>query len=319
MKDGHRIVLSANIELPGEAEQVRYYGAHGVGLFRSEYLFLDKKELPSEEEQAAGYLHAAETLRPDPVVIRTLDVGGDKLLPAAQTPDEVNPFMGWRAIRFCLDRTEIFKTQLRAILRASIHKNVKIMYPMISCHLEVIRANQLLEECKRELEQEGVSFDPHIETGALIEIPGAALIADLIAPHVQFFSLGTNDLVQYTMAVDRLNDHVAHLYQPTHKAVLRLISEVTGAAARFGLPVSLCGEMAADPCLVPLVIGLGVTELSVTPSQAPLVKDVVRGISYKQAAQLAREALELQSPQEILARCEALLKKTAPEILELLK
>ena len=316
--DGHRIILSANIEGSEEVDAVLEFGAEGIGLFRSEYLYLSKHRLVDEEEQAQVYEEVAARLAPAPVIIRTLDIGGDKYFPDAENAHEPNPFLGCRSIRLSFVYPEHFKAQLRALLRASRHGNVKIMYPMISNVHEVIRANELLEEAKADLDREGVPFDHDIEVGAMIEIPSAALTADIIAEHVKFFSIGTNDLVQYTLAVDRVNERVAYLYEPTHPAVLRLIQQTVEAAHRHGIWVGLCGEMAADPLLTPLLLGLGMDELSVAPSAVPLVKDAVRSIKQKDAAKMAEMALGCKSADEVLRYGRRMLKEVAPEILELI-
>ena len=286
-------------------------------MFRTEYLYLAQKGLPSEDDQAAIYTKVAAELAPGPAVIRTLDLGGDKFLSQLKTPAEINPFMGWRAIRFCLAQPEIFKTQLRAILRASIHENVKIMYPMISNLDELLRANALLEECKQELAEKKIPFNPVIDIGIMIEVPSAALTAHLLAPHVSFFSLGTNDLVQYTLAVDRVNERIAYLYEPTHPAILRLIKNTIDVGHEHGIWTGICGEMAGNPLLVPLLIGLGVDEFSVSPSSVLLVKDVIRKLRYSQAEELAEAVMASGTGSDVMSRCRALVKEIAPEILEL--
>jgi phosphotransferase system enzyme I (PtsI) len=317
-KDGYLVPITANIELLEELEAVGARGAKGIGLFRTEFLFLNGSEqLPDEEEQAKAYMEAAESQYPSPVVIRTLDLGADKLPAGLEIPDELNPFLGDRAIRLCLSNPDLFKTQLRAILRASVHENVRMMYPMISCVSEVMDANTLLRQCMMELSREGVPFNQDLQIGTMIEVPSAALIADLIAPHVSFFSLGTNDLIQYTMAVDRGNENVAHLYKPTHMAIIRLIDHVVKVSHKYGLWTCVCGQMAADPILVPLLVGLGVDELSVSPSQAPLIKDVVRKLHYSGSIELAQKALVSNSAEHVEKVCREMIQKIAPEVLEL--
>lgn len=316
-KDGTRIVLSANTEGLEEMDTVLEYGAEGVGLFRSEYLHLAKNELVSEEEQTEVYCKIASSLAPAPVIIRTLDLGGDKFFTDEGFGREANPFLGCRSIRFSLLHPELFKSQLRAILRASASGNVKIMYPMISNADEVVQANVLLDSAKEELRKEGVPFDEKIEVGVMIEIPSAALTADIIAQHVQFFSLGTNDLIQYTLAVDRVNEKVAYLYQPTHPAVLKLIKQTIDAGHRNGIWVGLCGEMAGDPILTPLLLGMGVDELSVAPLSVPLVKDAVRSVEITRCRALVEEALQCDAADKVLELCRKLTAEIAPELLEL--
>lgn len=318
-KDGHRVVLSANIELLDEAGDVAKYGAEGVGLFRSEYLYIARESLPTEEDQLEAYRGVASRLAPQPVIIRTMDLGGDKFASTIKMSPEVNPFLGFRAIRFCLAQPAIFKTQLRAILRASAHGKVLIMYPMISNVGEVIRANAILEECKAELRVEAIPFDEAIQVGVMIEIPSAALTADIISKHVSFFSMGTNDLVQYTLAVDRVNDRVAHLYEPTHPAVLRLMKTTIKAAHARGIWVGVCGQMAGDPLMTLLLLGLGIDELSMAPASVPAVKDLIRGATLVQAKRLAQTALRAESASEVLNACRELTAQVAPEILELIK
>lgn len=316
-REGYEVMLSANIETPADTASVLEHGAQGVGLFRTEYLYLSRAELPSEEVQYAAYEEVARVVAPHVTIIRTLDLGGDKFLSHMKMPDELNPFMGWRAIRFCLNQQELFKTQLRAILRASVHENVKLMYPMVSNVDEVIQANKLLEECKDELRKRGVPFNENIEVGVMIEVPSAALTADLIAPYVSFFSLGTNDLVQYTLAVDRINERVAYLYDPTHPAIVKLIKNTVDVAHENGIWVGICGEVAGNPTIVPLLIGLGVDEFSMTPAAIPLVKHVVRNLRYVDAEKMARKALLCETGADVLALCREWVEHTVPEILDL--
>ena len=310
--DGKQIVLSANIEQIGDLEAVKFHGAEGVGLFRTEYLFINRESLPTEEEQYQVYRRLAAELKPQPVIIRTLDLGGDKFLSHLKLPVEMNPFLGWRAIRFCLQEREIFRAQLRAILRASTEANVKLMFPMISGLGELEQANALLEEYKAELLVEKIPFDAKIRAGAMIEIPSAAVAADTLARRCQFFSLGTNDLIQYSLAVDRLNEKIAHLYEPTHPAVVRLIQWTADAAHRAGIWCGLCGEMASDPALTPLLLGLGVDELSTAPSLVPQIKFLIRRLKMQDAKALADFALNCESGKEILDRSQALAKLAAP-------
>jgi phosphotransferase system enzyme I (PtsI) len=317
-RDGHRITLSANVEGPDEVDAVLRYGAEGVGLFRSEYLFLTAGGGVDEDTQARAYAAVAGRLAPAPVIVRTMDVGGDKVFTRGQYEREANPFLGCRSIRLSLLFPEPFKAQLRAILRANTEGNVRIMYPMISNVDEVRRANELLEEAKTELVESGVQFERDTEVGIMIETPGAAMTADVLAREVDFFSIGTNDLVQYTLAVDRVNERVAYLYEPTHPGVLRLIQQSIEAGHRHGIWVGLCGEMAADPMLVPLLLGLGVDELSVAPAAVPLVKDAVRTVRFERARELAATALQCRTGVEVLSHCRKLTREVAPELLELI-
>jgi len=310
--DGVSVSLLANIERADEVTLISDYNAAGVGLYRSEYLYLDTGRIPTEEEQTLAYTRVAETLAPQPVTIRTLDLGGDKLIGggggglqffASHKEKEENPFLGFRAIRLCLEYTEMFKDQLRAILRASAHGNVRLMYPMISGAEELDRANALLEECKAELRAAGVAFDEALPVGAMIEIPSAAMTADVLAQKCAFFSIGTNDLIQYLLAIDRVNDRIAHLYEPTHPAVLRMLRHIIDEARAANLSVSLCGEVGGDPVLAPLLIGLGIDSLSMTPPLIPAVRYVVRNLTMQQARELADRALALSDPKAIHALC----------------
>lgn len=312
--DGTRITLSANIEHPSDVEMVREYGAEGVGLFRTEYLFIHRDTLPTEEEQYEAYAAVARGLKPNPVLIRTLDLGGDKFLTQLKVPEEMNPFLGWRAIRFCLEEKEIFSAQLRAILRASAHGDIRMMYPMISGVGEMDEANALVEECKAQLTQEGVEFNQDMEIGAMIEIPSAVMVADDLAKRAKFFSIGTNDLIQYSLAVDRMNERIAHLYQPTHPAILNLIRLTVEAAERNGIWAGVCGEMAHDPALVPLLLGLGIKELSAATPSIPNIKYLIRNLDLNEAKELATEALKLESSAEILERSTAMARRIAPDL-----
>jgi len=314
--DGKFIHLSANIEDQQDIEAVLAHGAEGVGLFRTEYLFISRESLPTEEEQYQSYRKVAAALKPNPVIIRTLDLGGDKFASHLQLAQEVNPFLGWRAIRFCLAQPELFRAQLRAILRASAEGNVKMMYPMISGLDELSRANALVDQCRAELRAEGLPFDEKMEIGAMIEIPSAALIADALASRVKFFSIGSNDLIQYTLAADRTNEKVSHLYEPTHPAIIRLIKMTVEAAHQHGIWVGVCGEIAGDPVLAPLLIGLGVDELSAAPPVVAQVKYIVRRLRLTEAQALAEFALHCESPVEIHARCRELARETAPSLFE---
>ena len=313
--DGAHIVLSANIELPDEMEDVADNGAEGVGLFRSEFLFLHGDSMPDEETQFQSYRNVAERCQPHSVIIRTLDIGGDKDFSKLGFPTEANPFLGCRAIRFCLQNLEIFKTQLRAILRASVYGDVKIMYPMVSGITEFREANAVLAECKDELRGEGVPFDDDVEVGITIEIPSAALTADLIAREADFFSIGTNDLIQYTIAVDRVNDRIAHLYKPTHPSILRLIRMTVDAARANNIWVGVCGEMAGDILLTPLLLGLGIEELSTSPGLVPRVKKAVQSLDLPACQEMVGRALGSTSAAEILELTSALARERYGELL----
>jgi len=313
--DGRHIVLSANIELPNEVEAAPRNGAEGIGLYRTEFLYLNRTTLPSEEEQYATYRKVAEQVQPHPLIIRTFDLGGDKLAGALDADDELNPFLGHRAIRFSLERVDIFKAQLRAIIRASAVGNVKVMFPMISGLDELNRALAVFHECKTELHKEGQTFDPKTEVGAMIEIPSAAMCAERLAREIDFFSIGTNDLIQYAIAVDRTNERVAHLYEPTHPAVVRLLKMVADAAHAHKIWVGVCGEMAGDLALTPLLLGLGMDELSVGASLVPRVKRAVQSLSHSECQKLVGEIMELDTSSAILARCTDLAQARYGEVL----
>jgi phosphotransferase system enzyme I (PtsI) len=310
--DGHRIELSANIEFEEEIPSTHSQGAKGVGLFRTEYLFFEKVN-PSEEEQYTFYNSIIERIYPESVIIRTVDIGGDKVFPD-ETSAEANPFLGWRAVRFCLSRKDFFKTQLKAILRASVKKNVKIMFPMVSGVEEIRECKRLLDEAKSELKRLELPFDEGIEIGIMIEIPSAALMADLLAPEVDFFSIGSNDLTQYTVAVDRGNENVAHLFDHLHPSVLRLIKRVVEEAHKHSIWVGVCGEMSGDPVAVPVLIGFGVDELSTNPVDILKVKDIIRSLTMEEARQLASKSLSFATSGEVRSFLTAEIIQRIPKI-----
>ena len=314
--DGKHIILSANIGQPSDVAAVKESGGEGVGLFRTEYLFLNRETLPTEDEQYKAYRDVAAALKPDPVVIRTLDLGGDKFAANIHMPSEMNPFLGWRAIRFCLEEKEIFRSQLRAILRASVEGNIKMMYPMVSCINEFEDANAMVEEYRAELDREGVPYDRNMEIGVMIEIPAAALIAENLGKRARFFSIGTNDLIQYSLAVDRLNEKIAHLYEPAHPAILNLIHLTAKAGKKNGIWTGVCGEMASDLSMVPLLLGLGVDELSVAPAYLAQVKFLIRHLDHSEAVELADWARQCESGREILRRAQEFARRVAPSLFD---
>lgn len=311
--DGARLTVAANIDDPADVPAVQESGAEGVGLFRTEFLFLNAATPPDEEAQFQAYRSVAAALAPAAVVLRTLDLGGDKL-PGGERTAEQNPFLGWRAIRISLSEPALFRTQLRAILRASAHGRIKLMFPMISSLEEWRSARAQLDDCRSELRREGLPFDEGMEVGTMIEVPAAALIADQLAAEVDFFSLGTNDLTQYTLAVDRLNPRVAHLHAPTHPAVVRLIRRTVEAARAHGRWVGVCGEAAGDPAVIPLLVGLGVDELSATPAVVPAAKFLLRRLRRDESVSLAESVLNCGTAGEILAASKALARESAPEL-----
>jgi len=316
--DGRHVVLSANIELPSELDAVLASGAEGIGLFRTEFLFLDKAQPPSEDEQYEAYKLVAERCQPHGVIIRTLDVGGDKLMHLPDQPDEDNPFLGRRAIRLCLAQPDLFKPQLRAILRASAHGKVRIMFPMVTRMEDLRAAKALLEDCKKELAAADTPFNALLEVGTMIEVPAAALIADQLAREVQFFSVGTNDLVQYTLAVDRGNETITHLYQPTHPAVLRLLAMAARSAHQHGIWIGVCGEMASEMHLIPLLVGFGIDELSVATAAVPRVKKAVQSLDAKECGELASRAAAMDDPQKIDNLFRDFAQKLYPDLLDTL-
>jgi phosphotransferase system enzyme I (PtsI) len=314
--DGRVITLSANIEFLEELHQVRESGAKGVGLYRTEFLLLNGNEMPDENEQEAAYQRVAKAVDGEIVIIRTLDAGGDKLPIEPLTEPEPNPFLGWRGIRVSLSRPAMFRDQLRAILRASAHGKLAVMFPLVSGLSELLRAREMLNRCMDELSSEGIAFNEKIPVGVMIEVPSAAVCADLLAPHVDFFSIGTNDLIQYTVAVDRVNPHVADLYRPTHPAVIRLIKRTVEAGEAQGIWTGVCGEMAGDIRLTPLLLGLGVEELSVSPKTLPKVGQVIRSLNYGQCHALAENALRESRSQRILDMSLELAKRCYPDLLD---
>jgi phosphoenolpyruvate-protein phosphotransferase (PTS system enzyme I) len=297
--DGKTVEINANIEFPDEVPSVKLHGAEGIGLYRTEFFYMNRKDLPSEEEHFEAYKFVAEQMKPYPVIIRTMDLGGDKFLSQFKLPYEMQPFLGWRAIRFCLARPEIFKVQLRAILRASAHGNLKLMYPMISGIEELKQANKILEEVKAELRKDKLTFNDKIEVGVMIEVPSAAMTADILTTEADFFSIGTNDLIQYSLAVDRGNEKVAYLYEPAHPAVLRLIKNIIESGHKTGIKVGMCGEMASEPNLALILLGMGLDEFSIPPQVIPELKYMIRSVAYKEAQEIAVEALSLSTGREV--------------------
>ena len=306
--DGRRITLAANIEFHHEIPSVISHGSEGVGLYRTEYLYMNRASLPTEEEQYEAYRKVAQTMHPHSVIIRTLDLGGDKFASTLDIPHEINPYMGWRAIRFCLTRKDIFRTQLRAILRASAHGDVKIMYPFVSNISEVRICRELLNEAMTELNKENVPFDKNLKVGIMIEIPSAALASDVLAREVDFFSIGTNDLIQYVLAIDRVNEKVAYLYEPAHPAIIRLLDMVIRNGHKHNIWVGSCGEMAADPKMAILLVGMGIDEISASPMALPKIKKAIRLVKYTDAQEIAKQALSFQTGKEIEQFLSAKLK-----------
>jgi phosphotransferase system enzyme I (PtsI) len=310
--DGFSINLLANIEIVEEVSSVLDYGAEGIGLFRTEFLYLNKKELPKEKELFEIFKKATQQVAPHPVTIRTLDIGGDKFISHVDVADEMNPAMGLRAIRFCLKETKIFKTQLRAILRASAYGKIKIMFPMISCITEVRMIKKLIKEVKKELKKQNKPFDPKIKIGIMVEVPSAAIIADLLAKEVDFFSIGTNDLIQYALAIDRVNEQVSYLYEPLHPSILRLLKNIIDSAHKNGITVALCGEMAGENIYLPVLLGLGVDEMSMNPVAILEVKRILRSISYKKCKHITNRLLSYSTVGEIKTFLKKETKKMFP-------
>jgi phosphoenolpyruvate-protein phosphotransferase (PTS system enzyme I) len=310
--DGHRISIQGNIEFAKEVDEVLACGGEGIGLYRTEFLLSDPSKVPDEDMHLTAYRDAVERLAGRVLTIRTFDFGADKMTPDPRGVGEQNPFLGFRSIRLCFDRLDLFKPQLRAILRASAWGPIRIMFPMISCLGELRRARDLLDEARAELDVEGLPYDPRLKVGIMIEIPSAALMADRMAREVDFFSIGTNDLIQYTLAVDRVNERVAPLYQPANPAILRLISEVAEVGRDRGVEVAICGEIAGETLYTVLLLGLGIRELSVTPKSIPLLKRVIRSITVEAARGVAQEAAKIDDPAKVEAHIEEVMRDLLP-------
>lgn len=314
--DGQKITVKANMELLEEVAAVRDLGGEGIGLYRTEFLYLRSKGLPGEEELFEDYREVAEIMFPGPVTIRTLDLGGDKFASALDIAPEMNPALGLRAIRFCLKEPEIFKSQLRAILRASAYGNVQLMFPMISGLQELLDTKEIVGQVKDELDREKIEYAQDIKMGIMIEIPAAVTMADVLARHVDFFSIGTNDLIQYALGIDRINEHVAYMYQPFHPAILRMIQKVVNAARDAGIGVSLCGQMAGDPLCVPILLGLGIDELSMNARSIPLIKMITRSLSMEEARADFENVMRLNTATEVRTYISERMKTLVPELEE---
>ena len=311
-KDGRRVELSANIELEQELEFIRFQGADGIGLYRSETLLIGKESFPSEEEQFVVYKNLADSMYPKPVIIRTFDIGGDKMM--AQSIQENNPVLGWRGIRVLLDKEELFLDQLRAILRASTRKNLRVMFPMISSIKEVRRAKVILDRARADLRSRKMPFDDRMAIGAMVEVPSAAVVAEDLAKEVDFLSIGTNDLIQYLLAVDRSNDVVSDLYDEFHPAVVRFLRRIIERGKKGKVWVGMCGEMAGDPLATVLLLGLGLDEFSVVPRVLPEIKKIIRSVSYKEARKLAKHVLTLDTEDDIRQHLVSYMQKTIPDV-----
>lgn len=314
--DGHVVELVGNIGSPADVEGVHKNGGKGVGLYRTEFLYMNSDVMPDEETQFEAYKAVIESFGGDPVIIRTLDIGGDKKLPYLPLEEEMNPFLGFRAVRLCFREVDMFKTQLRAILRASVFGKALVMFPMISGVAEVRQAKGILKECMAELDEKGIAYDKELKVGVMIEIPSAAVTADIIAKEVDFFSIGTNDLCQYTLAVDRMNQEVSYLYNPLHPAILRLVKNVIDASHKHdGKFTGMCGEMAGDPVATLILLGLGLDEFSMSASSIPQVKKIIRSVSFADAKAIAEEALNLETGEEIRALVEEKIKALGLKII----
>lgn len=305
--DGYYVELFGNIGKAKDAKNALTMGAQGIGLYRTEFLYMENDELPAEDVQFEEYKKVAQDMKGKPVIIRTMDIGGDKELKCLDLPSEMNPFLGYRAIRISLNRPDIFKVQLRALLRASAFGDIHIMYPMIASVEEVKQANAMLDECKEELTAEGKEFNKDIKVGIMIEVPAAAVISQILAKYVDFFSIGTNDLCQYTLAVDRMNESIGSLYQPLHPGVLRLIKHVIDASHEQGKFTGMCGELASDPVATMILLGLGLDEFSMTASSIPLIKNILRSVSKAECEEVANKALTMDTAEEITAYAKSVL------------
>ena len=305
--DGHHVELFGNIGKAKDAKNALTMGAQGIGLYRTEFLYMENDELPAEDVQFEEYKKVAQDMKGTPVIIRTMDIGGDKELKCLDLPSEMNPFLGYRAIRISLNRPDIFKVQLRALLRASAFGDIHIMYPMIASVEEVKQANAMLDECKEELTAEGKEFNKDIKVGIMIEVPAAAVISPILAKYVDFFSIGTNDLCQYTLAVDRMNEAIGSLYQPLHPGVLRLIKHVIDASHEQGKFTGMCGELASDPVATMILLGLGLDEFSMTASSIPLIKNILRSVSKAECEEVANKALTMDTAEEITGYAKSVL------------
>ncbi len=314
--DGHRITVKANMELLDEVVAVKDCGGEGVGLYRTEFLYLRSKGLPSEDELYEDYREVAEIIAPETVTIRTLDLGGDKFSSELEFTRETNPALGLRAIRLCLKEPEIFKSQLRAIFRAGVHGKVRLMFPMISGLQEILDAKEIVDQVTEDLDRDHIQYDPEMKMGIMIEIPSAVTMAEVLAQHVDFFSIGTNDLIQYALGIDRVNEHVAYMYQPFHPAILRMIQKVVNAARNAGIGVSLCGEMAGDPLCVSILLGSGIDELSMNPRAIPLIKTMIRSLSMDEARKDFENVVCLNTAREVRAYLLDHMKGVLPELLE---
>ena len=305
--DGHHVELFGNIGKAKDAKNALTMGAQGIGLYRTEFLYMENDELPAEDVQFEEYKKVAQDMKGKPVIIRTMDIGGDKELKCLDLPSEMNPFLGYRAIRISLNRPDIFKVQLRALLRASAFGDIHIMYPMIASVEEVKQANVMLDECKEELTAEGKEFNKDIKVGIMIEVPAAAVISPILAKYVDFFSIGTNDLCQYTLAVDRMNEAIGSLYQPLHPGVIRLIKHVIDASHEQGKFTGMCGELASDPVATMILLGLGLDEFSMTASSIPLIKNILRSVSKAECEEVANKALTMDTAEEITGYAKSVL------------